>query len=87
MKLSHKIRKVVDPAAALSFKRALGRTIHPLPVSRFMSQIDQTELKRLWKAYGMPGTRKCPKYVEAERFLKINIRRVQAQLLRVSPLR
>ena len=77
MKLSHKIRKAVDPAAALSFKRALYRIIRPVPVSRFISQIDQTELKRLWRTYGMPGARQWQKYVEAERFLRLNIRRVQ----------
>jgi len=77
MKLSHKIRKAVDPAAVLSFKRAVGRIVHPLPVSRFMSQIDQAELKRLWQTYSVPGSRQWQKYVEAERFLKLNIRRVQ----------
>ena len=77
MKLSRKIRKAADRAAALSFKRALRRVIHPLPVSRFMSEIDQTELTRLWETYSVPGTRQWPKYVEAERFLKVNIRRVQ----------
>lgn len=77
MKLSHKIRKAADPAAALSFKRALDRMIHPLRVDRFMSQIDQPELKRLWNSYSVPGTRQSAKYVEAERFLKVNIRRVQ----------
>jgi SAM-dependent methyltransferase len=77
VKFSHKIRKAADPAAALSFRRALNRIIHPLPVSRFMSEIDQAELKRLWETYSVPGTREWPKYVEAERFLKVNIRRVQ----------
>lgn len=77
MKLSHKIRKGVDPAAALSFKRALGRIVHPLSVRRFMSEIDQAVLKRLWQTYHVPRTRQWPKYVEAERFLKVNIRRVQ----------
>lgn len=77
MKLSHKIRKAADPAAVLSFKRAVRRIVHPLPVSRFMSRIDQAALERLWQTYSTPGTREWPKYVEAERFLKVNIRRVQ----------
>ena len=77
MKLSEKIRKLGDPATALSFKRAVGRAVRPLPVSRFLSQVDQSELKRLQQTYGEPGSREWPKYVEAERFLKLNIRRVQ----------
>ncbi len=77
MKLSQKIRKLGDPATALSFKRAVSRAVRPIPVSRFMSRIDQTELKRLQQIYGVPGSRHWPKYVEAERFLKMNIRRVQ----------
>ena len=77
MKLSHKIRKLADPAVAVSFKRAVARAVRPLPVSRFMSQIDEAELKRIRQTYGVPGSRDFPKYVEAERFLKLNIRRAQ----------
>ena len=77
MKLSHKVRKLADPAAIVSAKRAFTRALRPLPVSRFMSQVDQAELKRLQQTYGVPGSHQWPKYVEAERFLKMNIRRVQ----------
>ena len=77
MKLSHKLRKLGHPATMLSAKRAVARAVHPLPVSRFLSKIDKAELKRLQEKYGEPGSRQWPKYVEAERFLKVNIRRVQ----------
>ena len=77
MKLSEKIRKLGDPATALSFRRAVGRAVRPLPVRGFMSEIDQAKLKRLRQLYGVPGSRHWPKYVDAERFLKMNIRRVQ----------
>jgi SAM-dependent methyltransferase len=77
MKLAHKIRKLADPAVVMSGRRAVGRIVHPLPVNRFMSQIDQSELRRIQQTYGVPGSRQWPKYVEAERFLKVNIRRVQ----------
>lgn len=77
MKFSDKIRKLADPAVAVSFKRAVRRAVHPLPVGRFMSQIDRSELKRLRETYGVAGSRDYPKYVEAERFLKLNIRRAQ----------
>ncbi len=77
MKFSHKIQKLADPAVAVSFKRAVGRVVRPLPISRFMSQIDLGELHRIRQTYGVPGSRDFPKYVEAERFLKLNIRRAQ----------
>ena len=77
MKLSEKIRKLSDPATAISLRRAVRRAVRPIPVSRLMSRIDQTELRRLQQIYGVPGSRHWPKYVEAERFLKMNIRRVQ----------
>src|SRR5438128_3336817 len=77
MKLSHKISKLSDPTVILSAKRAMQRAIHPLPVSRFLAEIDSSQLKRIQQIYGVPGSRDWPKYVEAERFLKLNIRRVQ----------
>jgi len=77
MKLSHKIRKLANPATMVSAKRAVRRAIHPQPVSRFISQINQSELKRIQQTYGVPGSRDWRKYVDAERFLKVNIRRVQ----------
>src|SRR5437879_13467945 len=77
MNESHKTQKLADPAVAVSFKRAVASAVRPLPVSRFMSQIDQAELKRIRQTYGVPGSRDFSKYVEAERFLKLNIRRAQ----------
>jgi SAM-dependent methyltransferase len=77
MKLSHKIRKLADPAVIVSGKRAIRRVVNPLLVSRFMAHIDQAKLRRIQNTYGVPGSREWPKYVEAERFLKMNIRRVQ----------
>lgn len=77
MKLGHKLRKLADPATLLSARRAIRRATHPLSVSRFLCKIDKAELKRLQEKYGEPGSRQWPKYVEAERFLKVNIRRAQ----------
>ncbi len=77
MKLSTKLRKLGDPATLLSFQRAVGRALRPLPVSRFLSQVDQAKVADIQQRYGLPGSRNWPKYVEAERFLKLNIRRVR----------
>ncbi len=87
MKFSQKIAKLRDPATALSFKRGLLRVLHPLPLSRFIDEIDPVELKRIQETHGVPGEETHPpKYVNAERFLKMNIRRVQdMELDRMKP--
>ena len=77
MKLSDKLRKLNDPATWLSFRRAARRILQPLPAERFLSQIDHERLQYLQQSYGVPGSRDWPKYVEMDRFLKLNIRRVQ----------
>jgi SAM-dependent methyltransferase len=77
MKLSEKLRKLGQPATGLSFKRAVGRALRPQPVKRFLSQINRAELERIQQTYGVPGSRDWPKYVDAGRFLKLNIRRAQ----------
>ncbi len=77
MRFSEKIRKVCDPAAGLSFKRAVRRIARPLSIARFLAKIDQEKLQNLKRTYGVTGSVDWPKYVEAERFLKLNIRRAQ----------
>jgi len=78
MKLSEKIRKIADPSTPISIKRGILRLIHPLPVSRFLKQIDLERLQEIQQQYGVrEETRHWPKYVQAERFLPMNIRRVQ----------
>ncbi|MEO6053085.1 MAG: methyltransferase domain-containing protein [Chthoniobacterales bacterium] len=78
MKLSHKIKKFANIEGIVSLKRALWRKMHPLPVSRFMKEIDPAELQRLKDVYGIPGEKtRWPKYVNAEPYLELNIRQAQ----------
>ena len=79
MKFSHKLAKLKDPGALLlSVRQTLSRKLHPLPVERFLKEIDPAELQRIREAYGVKHqTSRWPKYADAETYLKANIGRVQ----------
>ena len=79
MRLIDKLAKTVDPAAYRSIWRGFQRALHPLPVSRFLRQTDQPALTALAARHEsalLPG-QNWTKYFEAERWLKLNIRRAQ----------
>ena len=79
MRLIDKIAKLGDPDAYRSMWRGAKRAIHPLPVNRFLSRIDQPALAALGKRHEdalLPG-QNWTKYFDAERWLKLNIRRAQ----------
>ena len=79
MRLTDKIAKVADPAAYRSLWRGLQRALHPLPVSRFLRHVDQRAMAALAAKHEsalLPG-QNWTKYFEAERWLKLNIRRAQ----------
>ena len=79
MRLTDKIAKLADPAAYRSTWRGLQRALHPLPVGRFLRHIDQPALAALAARHEsalLPG-QNWTKYFEAERWLKLNIRRAQ----------
>ena len=79
MRLTDKIAKVADPAAYLSIWRGVQRLLHPLPVSRFLRRVDQPAMAALAERHRsalLPG-QNWTKYFEAERWLKLNIRRAQ----------
>ena len=79
MKFSHKLAKLTDSGSLLlSAKRKLSSKLHPLPVERFLKEINPAELQRIREAYGVKhNTSKWPKYADAETYLKANIGRVQ----------
>lgn len=79
MKFSHKLAKLADSGTLLrSLRRTLSRRLHPLPVARFLKEINPVELQRIRDAYGVKRkTSKWPKYADAETYLKANIARVQ----------
>ncbi len=79
MRLIDKIAKLGDPDAYRSTWRGVQRALHPLPVSRFLGRIDQPALSALAARHKdalLPG-QNWTKYFEAERWLKLNVRRAQ----------
>ena len=79
MRLIDKFAKLGEPDTYRSMWRGLKRAAHPLPVSRFLHRIDQPALSVLAARHKdalLPG-QNWTKYFEAERWLKLNVRRAQ----------
>jgi SAM-dependent methyltransferase len=79
MRLSEKAAKLLDASAYRSAWRGVKRALHPLPVGRFMRRIDQPAIAALAARHEnalLPG-QNWTKYFDAERWLKLNIRRAQ----------
>ena len=79
MRFIDKVAKAVDPAAYRSIWRGIQRALHPLPVSRFLRRVDQPGMAELAARHEpalLPG-QNWTKYFEAERWLKLNVRRAQ----------
>ena len=79
MRLSHKIRKAFTAEGLLSVRRGIGRAIHPQPVSKFLRHVDPgvMDAMRFKHAPLMQPGENWAKYLDAERWLKLNIRRAQ----------
>ena len=79
MRLIDKIAKLGDPGSYRSMWRGLQRALHPLPVRRFLDRIDRPALAALGQRHEsalLPG-HNWTKYFDAERWLKLNVRRAQ----------
>ncbi len=79
MRLSEKIGKAFTPAGILSVRRGIGRLLHPQPVSKFLRHIPPAAMDAHLAKYGhlmQPGEN-WAKYLDAARWLKLNIRRAQ----------
>ncbi len=79
MRLIDKIAKLGEPDAYRSMWRGVQRALHPLPVSRFLSRLDQPALSTLAERHKdalLPG-QNWTKYFDAARWLKLNVRRAQ----------
>ncbi|HZJ38326.1 MAG TPA: class I SAM-dependent methyltransferase [Chthoniobacterales bacterium] len=76
MKFSHKISKLAQP---LTYKRAwrrAQRSLHPVPLSPLLAEIDQAALSQLQHRY-VSSTEHYAKYADVERWLRLNIVRAQ----------
>ncbi|MDQ2868697.1 MAG: methyltransferase domain-containing protein [Verrucomicrobiota bacterium] len=90
------VRKIAKLGQPLTYRRAwrrLRRKIYPLPLAPLLAQIDAAELAQLRNKH-LPETKTYEariqhyvKYLDVERFLKLNIARVQdLNLHRLPPL-
>ncbi|MEO6969660.1 MAG: hypothetical protein ABI217_02050, partial [Chthoniobacterales bacterium] len=84
MRLSHKLRKIVDPRLLRSARRHLGRVIltrqflFRLEVERIIESIDSAQFQAIHDRYAVedPGGG-WRKYLELDRWIRINLRRVE----------
>ncbi len=79
MRLSEKLAKLLEADAYRSAWRGVRRALHPLPVRRFLRRIDGSAMAALAARHEgslLPG-QNWTKYFDAQRWLKLNIRRAQ----------
>ncbi len=79
MRFTEKIRKAFTAEGMLSVRRGIQRAIHPQPVSKFLGHLDPAVMQELAAKHGhlmQPGEN-WAKYLDAARWLKLNIRRAQ----------
>ncbi len=79
MRLTHKLAKLLEPDAYRSIWRGIGRALYPQPVGKFLERIDRPALAALAERHRAlaPTDVQWPKYFDAERWLRLNIRRAQ----------
>jgi SAM-dependent methyltransferase len=83
LKFSHKIAKVFQPLTYRRAWRRIRRTLHPIPLAPLLAKVDGNRLRQLQAELGAPppeapaSWRHYAKYLELEKYLRLNIRRVQ----------
>ncbi|MBV9489885.1 MAG: class I SAM-dependent methyltransferase [Verrucomicrobia bacterium] len=90
MDLRHRLYKLVNGSALRSFQNAAYRRLHPVRVEDILAQVDTAALARIRQKYATPGeATHWPKYVDAPRWLRLNVKRAQELRLitRPRPLR
>jgi SAM-dependent methyltransferase len=86
MKLSQKIAKLFDGSGMRSFTESVYRLTHPVSAAKVYAEMDLAGLEKLKQKYFVPGEEThWPKYVEAERWVPMNIRRAQFLRLNARP--
>jgi SAM-dependent methyltransferase len=76
MRAAHKIGKLFSGAALKSARDAVHRQLHPIAVNDILRQIDAVGFEKIRQRYGVPGEQThWPKYLDARRWLSLNIRR------------
>ena len=78
MRVTHKIAKLVDGSAWLSASNAYHRWRHPIDPQQILGGIDSAGLERIRERFAVPGEQThWPKYLDADRWLSLNIKRAQ----------
>jgi SAM-dependent methyltransferase len=78
MQLAHKVNKLFSGAALRSARQAVQRKLHPIAVSEVLQAVDTNRLEKIRKKYAVPGEEThWPKYLDAPRWTRLNIRRAQ----------
>ncbi len=78
MRLSEKLLRPLTPRGWRSLKQGIGRLLHPLSWQRVLATIDEAGLEAVAARHRVPGeNHRWPKYVDAEKWLRLNVRRAQ----------
>lgn len=83
MKLSHKVGKLFRPLTYRRSWRRIRRRLHPIPLRPLLARVDGERLRQLKEQLGHPppdappSWRHYAKYLDLEKYLPLNIRRVQ----------
>jgi SAM-dependent methyltransferase len=76
LKFSHKIKKLTDPLTYRRAWRRVQRRLHPIPLRTLMAKIDQDRLRAMQTRYAS-SQEHYAKYTDVQRYLRLNIERVQ----------
>jgi SAM-dependent methyltransferase len=86
MRAAQKISKLVDGTAWLSASNAYHRWRHPIDPEDIIKEIDAAGFAKIRERFSVPGElTHWPKYLDAERWLELNIRRAQELRLTARP--
>jgi SAM-dependent methyltransferase len=85
LKFSHKLKKLREPLTYRRMWRRIERLLHPVPMGPLLEKIDLNRLREIQARYAS-SSEHYAKYLDLERYLKLNIERVQQlKLHRSSP--
>jgi SAM-dependent methyltransferase len=76
LKFSRKLKKLGEPLTYRRLWRRIERLIHPVPMGPLLEQIDLNRLREIQARYAS-SSEHYAKYLDLERYLKLNIERVQ----------
>ena len=86
MRATNKIAKLVDGTAWLSASNAYHRWRHPIDPQDIIKEIDSAGFAQIRDKFSVPGElTHWPKYLDADRWLSLNIRRAQELRLTARP--